>query len=243
MSRVLDRLARTESQPPWSFTSALLAVVAMFIALVIGTTVADVVLGDTPSTLLTGWSIGMILTTAYVLISRQRRSPEDAAALRINRMTARLSLIFLLCIGFAVSLDLISWIVTGDETLAGAELLRLRSQGATRAWIVAFLFMVVLQPIGEELVFRGMVFPALSATLRGWAGFLACAGLHAAFHMLAYPPGVDDQTVILWYGLTLPFLDALVYTGIRAYTGSTRASIYAHAAFGLFAVLKVYIFA
>ena len=41
----------------------------------------------------------------------------------------------------------------------------------------------------------------------------------------------------------LPLLAALVITGVRAYTGSTRAAFMVHAGIGLFAVLKVLVLA
>jgi membrane protease YdiL (CAAX protease family) len=144
----------------------------------------------------------------------------------------------------AMTFDLLSQAVTGDFALAASELMRFRGVPVgVFGWVIALLFMVVLQPVAEELVFRGVLFPALRFTLGAWWALVMCAGFHAAFHFLAYPPAADDQTVLLWYGLTLPFLDALVITAVRAYTGSTRAAIVAHAAFGLFAVLKVFFIA
>ncbi len=46
-----------------------------------------------------------------------------------------------------------------------------------------------------------------------------------------------------WYGLILPMLSGLVFGAVRAGTGSTLAAIAAHAAFGLFALLKLLVIA
>ena len=244
---MLKRLASPEPAPPWGFAAAIGAVVAAFLAVVIGTGIAQAILGDAdaPETITTGWAIGAVITIVFVLVSRQRRSPEDAAALRTGPLTGNQNLLFvmLFSLGFVILFDLISWVIVGDQTLAASELLNYsRDQIDTFGWIIALLFMGLLQPIAEELVFRGMLFPALRTNIGIWSGFLMCAAFHAAFHLLAYPPPGDDNTVVIWYGLLLPLLDGLFFTGVRAHTGSTRAAIAAHATFGIFAVLKVFAF-
>lgn len=240
---MLKKLSRPEPQPPWSFPGALAAIVAMFAALVIGTTVAQTLLGDSPAALLTGWSIGMVLTVLFVLATR-RRTPEGERALGIGPTRSRLPIVLLFGLGMAIALDLLSQAVTGEFNLASSELLALSAEGTTVfGWIIAFLFMGLLQPVGEELVFRGMLYPAVRHVLGTWSTLLMVAGFHAAFHFAAYTPVADDRTIFIWYGFVLPLLDALVITGVRAYTGSTRAAIVAHAGIGLFAVLKVLILA
>lgn len=237
---MLRQLSRPEAPPPWSFTGALGALIAMFASMVIGSTLAGTLLADSPTVLLTGWSIGAVLTMLFVMAGYHRQSAEHAAALRLGQTKARLPLVLLFALGMAITFDLLSQIVTGDFSLTAPELATLRGADVTVfGWLIALLFMVVLQPIAEEMVLRGLLFPALRTTTGIWTGFVLCAALHAVFHFVAYPPTTGDQTVLVWYGLTLPFLIALVITAVRAYTGSTRASIVAHAAFGLFAVLKL----
>jgi membrane protease YdiL (CAAX protease family) len=182
----------------------------------------------------------MVLTVLFVLVTH-RRSPQDFAALRISTSPNGLLLLLLLGISVAILFDLISWVAVDNQELTSAELLDLNASAMDwGGWMVALLFMVLLQPIAEELVFRGVMFPALRVVGGAWTGLLMCAGFQAVFHFMAYPPSPDNQRVLLWYGLILPFLDALFITGVRASTGSTRAAIVAHAALGLFAVLKVY---
>ncbi len=240
---MIRKLSRPEPQPPWSFPGAIAAIIAMFAALVIGTTLAQTVLDDSPAALLTGWSVGMILTVAFVLITR-RRTPEDERALAIGPTRSRLPIVLLFGLGAGIALDLVSQAVTGEFNLASSELLTLSAEGATIAgWVIAFLFMGLLQPVGEELVFRGMLYPAVRHVLGTWSTLLMVAGFHAAFHFAAYTPVADDRTIFVWYGFVLPLLDALVITGVRAYTGSTRSAIMAHAGIGLFMVLKVLVVA
>lgn len=240
---MLNKLSQPEPAPPWSFFAALGTFVGTFALLVIGTTIAQIVIGDSPTSIMTGWSIGMILT--ILLIGTMfGRTDAQVDALRISTTPRNLPLILLLGFGVAVMFDLISWVVVGDQTLASAELLSFtRSAVDVGGWLLALLFMVLLQPVAEELVFRGVMFPALRASLGAWTGLLFCAGFHAVFHFVAYAPTPDNQRVLFWYGLLLPFLDGLFISGVRATTGNTRAAMVAHAALGLFAVLKVYTFA
>jgi membrane protease YdiL (CAAX protease family) len=240
---MIKRLAQPEPAPPWSFPAAVASLVAMFAAMVIGSTIAQTLLPDSPSVLITGWSIGAALTVIFVMAAYHRRSLAHADALRLGPTRARLSLVMLFALGMAITFDLLSQIVTGEFALAASQLMRFIAGAEIGffGWVIAFMFMVGLQPAAEEMVLRGMLFPALRAALGAWTGFVICAAFHAAFHFITYPPPPGDQTVLLWYGLGLPFLIALVVTGVRAYTGSTRAAIAAHAAFGLFAVLKLLI--
>lgn len=238
---MLKRLFRAEPAPPWSYPAALGAIIAMFLAVIIGTTLSVTLLDETPITLMVGWCIGMTLTIVFVITSR-RSQADSLVHLRFFDMPSnRLPLVALFALGMAVSLDVLSWFVVGDQTLASAELLSFGEEEtiSIAGWLIALVFLGMLQPGAEELVLRGVAFPSLRSTLGTGAGFYVVAVFHAAFHFLAYPPPPDDSTILIWYGAVLPLLDGLVFTGVRAYTGSTRASVVAHATFGIFAVLKV----
>jgi uncharacterized protein len=100
------------------------------------------------------------------------------------------------------------------------------------------VFLVVVQPIAEELVFRGVTYPALRASLGPLAGIVATSISYALFHLLTYTSAAMDVST-LWFTFALPLIEGLVLTLIRAYTGSTRAAIVGHMAFGLFAILKL----
>jgi len=239
---MLKKIARMEPDPPWSFAIALMTMIVTFALIVAGTALAQAIFGDqeTPDTIITGWSIGLVMTIVFVLVSRQH-TEADAEALRASTNPRNLPIIMMFAFGVAILFDLVSWVFVGDQTLASAELINFtRDNVDAFGWLIALIFMVALQPIAEELVFRGVMFPALRASLGPWIGFFMCAAFFASFHFIAYPPPGDDRTVALWYGLLLPLLDGIFFCGVRAYTGNTRAAIVAHAMFGLFAVLKVF---
>ncbi len=61
------------------------------------------------------------------------------------------------------------------------------------------------------------------------------------FHFLIYSPNYASAATItpLWYGLIMPIVEAAIFSLVRGYTDSTRASMAAHLTFGLFAVIKL----
>ena len=236
---MIKKLTRVEPEPPWSFYGALGAFVAMFFAIIIGTTIAEISLSDSPTTIITGWSIGMVLTIIFVMISRHMRSVTDAEALKIGPTKVRLGVIFVFAISIAVTYDLISWAIIDKQIITATELATFSQRDALSIsnWVMAALFMVILQPIGEGLVLRGMLFPAVRTAFGAWGGLTLTAIFHTGFHFAAYPPDAFDNP--FWYGIIMPFLIGLFIAGVRAHTGSTRAAIIAHAGFGLFAIAKV----
>lgn len=232
------KIGTLEPAPPWGLGAVALAVVIAFAAVIVGSTVALALFENQPFMLLAGWTLGGIITIASVLQTRRR--PEDRAALKLGEGGPSLLFVMFLCIGFALLFDLISLAVTGaflpKPELLGVDL----RAGGVPTWVFAIAFMLVAQPIAEELVFRGVVFPVMRVALGAWLGLAACAAVYTVFHLLAYPPDYLNATGItsIWYGLMLPFLDGLIISAVRAHTGSTRAAVAAHIAFGLFALVK-----
>ncbi|GIL08608.1 MAG: hypothetical protein BroJett033_1190 [Chloroflexota bacterium] len=230
---LLRRLARPEPPPPWGLFAAVNAALVGLIAIVAGSFIGLSVFGDQPAALLTGWTIGSLVTVIFVAVAC--RQPAERAALRLEAGDSRLYLVLLFSLGMAVVFDLVIMALSGGF-LPTPELLDLYVQpDSALAWVIAAALLLAAQPIAEELVFRGMLFPAARARFGPWAALLLTAALYAAFHFIAYArPGLP-----LAHALAAPLLAGLLLTGVRAYTGSTRAAIIAHAAFGLFALLKL----
>ena len=244
---MLKQIARLEPAPPWSFYTALGTLVGLFLSMVIGAGVAQVFFGNDPITPIFGWTVGAALAIIFVLFTR-RRTVEDVAALRLEANdNSRLPIVALFCVGMAVTIDVIALGITGDfwTTPELFSLFAINTDNtfaaldvSVIAWVIAFIFMVFMQPIAEELVLRGVVFPAARSTLGTWTGFFMVVVLHTLFHVLAYLSIAPTDPTRIFYAILVPFLDALVITAVRAYTQSTRAAIVAHAAFGAFMVLK-----
>jgi len=233
---VLSHLSSPEPAPPWGLFTGINSIIIAYVMIVVGTFVGTYLLGENPAALPISWLIGCALTVLFVALSR-RRTPTDWEAMRMQSSERTLVLVALFSLGVAIALDILSLGVT-RQFLPAPELSSLNRELATPpAWVAAFLLMVVGQPIAEELVFRGIALPALRHALGAWPGLLVCALAYGLFHQLAYSAPTNDP-VLTWYGLALPFLAGLYLSAVRVYTGSTRAAIVAHMAFGLFAVLK-----
>jgi membrane protease YdiL (CAAX protease family) len=99
----------------------------------------------------------------------------------------------------------------------GAEIREIVHPGAGPAGVVGLVIAaVVLAPVGEETLFRGVLLPWLRRFLSPDAAAWASAGIFAAGH-LRYGPSV---LVVVVYGLALAWA--------RLHTGRLRASIAMH---------------
>jgi membrane protease YdiL (CAAX protease family) len=227
--------------PLWSFSSALVAVVVAIVTALVGLTVAIVWTGDQDYTQLAGLTVGGILTIFFVWQTRRRHSD----ALRLGSSPTPILFVMFVSFGCALALDLLGLAIT-REFLPTPELLRLNPNALGAAqWILIVLFMVVVQPIAEGLVFRGVLLPSVRALISGWGGVWITAAFSGAYHYLLYPPNYNSYYTItstiapLWYGLVVPIISAILFGAVRASSKSTRAAIAAQIAFGLFAVVKL----
>ncbi|RKE66999.1 hypothetical protein BXY47_0991 [Dietzia kunjamensis] len=114
---------------------------------------------------------------------------------------------------------------TGDE--ADAAIADLAAGGPVLA-VLGLLTVTVLIPVAEEIVFRGIVLPALRARLRAVAGITLAGAVFAAVHLL--PPalpyllvvGISLCAMAEWYRSIVPGIvlhgvnNAVVFTGIIA---------------------------
>jgi membrane protease YdiL (CAAX protease family) len=231
------RVSEPETRPPWSLSAALMAIVGAFLLVLAVSAIIGVWFGDRPMTVALGWIVALLAIVIFVTQTRR----NDRSALHLDPPRMVLPLLIALNLALAMILDLISIPVAGG-LLPRPELMAIPApQGNIPALITLALLMVIVQPLAEELVFRGVALPSLRASFGPVPGLIACALLYGLFHLLVYPPQYANvaQSAFLWYGFALPALDGLVFSVTRVVTGSTRAAIVAHAAFGLFAVLKL----
>jgi membrane protease YdiL (CAAX protease family) len=235
LASILARIGEAEEPPPWGIVSAVYTMLVALIAMFVGTFVALAVLGETLLAGHVNWIIGCVLAVGFVALTYR----HHREALRLDVPVGSLILILLVSFGLAIAFDLLSLAVT-NVFLSVPELQSLYGRPVDAVnWIAAAALMVIAQPIAEEVVFRGIVFPSFRSRFGAWPGLVLCALTYALFHFIAYSSAPNDP-VLLWYALVLPFLAGLVISAIRGYTGSTRAAIVSHMAFGLFAVLKAF---
>jgi hypothetical protein len=238
---LLARIAAVEPAPPWSASAAFAAIVIGVMA-VIGMSLFTTALFDVqPFAIYLGWMLACVMMAYWV--SSTRHTPDDRAALRVDAPAMPLPFLLLIMFGFAVAIDIVSLAATG-QFLPIMELFTFDIiDAAPLEWLFAIGFLVFSQPIGEELIFRGVLFPVLRARFGAWGGLLANAAVYAVFHAALYTSQVGSVAIetLIWYGLLVPLIDGVIFAAVRAYTRSTQAAIIAHAAFGLFAVVKLFI--
>lgn len=252
MAALFRRIGSLEAAPPWGIVTALGFLIASFALMVVSTTITGLVFGQTALSTVGGWAMGSVLMALMVTVARNR-TPEDGAALGLIGDPARLILVVLLGIAVAITFDLIGLVVTGTASPIAELLVFFGGTPGTvvttpftadiTAWFVAILLLVIFQPIGEELVFRGVIYPALRQGLGAWMGFIMTAVFSAVFHLLAYTSQPQNTLSFFWYAFILPLLNALFLGAVRANTGSTRSAIAAHVGLGMFAVLRAILLA
>ncbi|HEX2908127.1 MAG TPA: type II CAAX endopeptidase family protein, partial [Phototrophicaceae bacterium] len=215
LRRFFARLGQLETPPPWGLNAGLISVIAAFAALVFGSNLTLTVYCSAPanapycqalnfavppSVWFLGWTLGAIALVAFIFITR--RTPAERAGLRLGGLDTSIFWVLLVSIGLAVTLDLI--VIQFTTGALEPELQSLRQQQPeTLTWMLAFLFMVLAQPVAEELVFRGILQPALRQNLGAWPGYLVASFTYAAFHLLAYSPATSTSDT-LTYGFALP---------------------------------------
>ena len=104
----------------------------------------------------------------------------------------------------------------------------------TAPWIVAAVVALLALPFGEELLLRGLLYPALATRFGNIAGIALTSLVGMLLAILLAGP-------LPWYAIIQPLLMGIVLTGLRAHTKSTQMAIVARTMFGLFFVLSALI--
>ena len=92
------------------------------------------------------------------------------------------------------------------------------------------LFAVVITPLVEELLFRGILYPVAARSLGLVGGIAVTSVLFGLLHVVTY--GLEA------YLIAQTLAAGLYLTWLRARTGSLAPSVAAHAALNLYATLE-----
>lgn len=235
MATFFKKLSAAEAPPTWGLLAALLAVVMAFVFMALAGTALALLFTSPqdPAALLTGWLIGGTLLIGYIWLTQ--RTAEARAALRLERSRLPLLIAFGVGFGAAITLDLVAILFAG-RVLPPPELATL-GVPASAQWLRILLFMLIVQPVAEELLFRGMLYPSLRAAQGVWAAIITSAAFYGVFHQLLYAANIGGAAG-LWYNLLEPTLVGVALGGVRAYSQSTRAAVVAHIGVSVFALLK-----
>ena len=166
-----------------------------------------------------GQALGYVLVLAYmyILVTRQRRRPDFAAAIHWNWPTSP-GAYLLAGIVLSVSLQLVAHLLPIPKNLPIDNFFGTPAE----AWVLT-IFGVTLAPIMEELLFRGFLYPVLNRHLGMDAAVLLTALGFALLH--------GSQLRFAWGPLLVIFLVGLVLTIVRARKNSVAASLLMHVAY------------
>lgn len=242
--RFFQRLQTPESAPIWTLTSALLFCIALVVVFIAGQAFAVTLTGGNllnpaPSAIPMGIAIACLVNTIVVAqwVGRRVKNGEISKALRLFPTNQPpLFVVILLGLAGAYLIDLLGVLTTlkGGQTVPPAFDV-LRNTSALFAWAIAAVVIIVIQPIGEEITFHGLLYSSAAKQFGNLAGIGLSALIYTVFNALVFGQGSA------WYILIQPLLMALWIGVLRAYTQSTRMAMVARAMFGLFFVLSALI--
>lgn len=241
---LMQKLSIPEAvDPPWSTITATFTVLALLITLIlIGPALASFLLGlegtqFPPFMLMLGWTLGEAITIVFVLVNRRSRV-ESWQALKLGKGFLPLPFVLMVGVATALAVDLIISLASG-QFLPIPEIYGFQSEGIT-GLLIAVLFVVLIQPIAESLVFQGVLLPKLRFIMGPWGGVVITTVVFTLVHYmifyLTYQPSYPEST-LLWYGVAYPLLAGLMYCLMKVYTDSTRAVIIMRMGAGLIFVL------
>lgn len=193
----------------------------------------------TPTILLLGWMIGQVVVLAYLFVTL-RRKPENVRDLKLAPSSQPIPFLLLIGAGLILTLDVIAAVFT-QQFLPAPELIG-AGTGGVIDWVLAIVFMVIIQPITEEIVFRGIALPKLRELMGGRNGWIASAIIFAIFHAFVFGTQLTGS-LAFWFAFILPLLTGLFIGAVRITTRSTRAAIFVRIGTGIFAVLSAFILA
>ncbi|RIK66240.1 MAG: hypothetical protein DCC65_10535 [Planctomycetota bacterium] len=155
-----------------------------------------------------------------------RLSAWGLSAARLPRQAARALVAYVmvwpLCFGLLHLTVYVMTRITPDFSPPEHQTIRILVSGesGTAAAVLTVISAVVLAPVNEELLFRGMLQPLLAASFRSaWGAIIVCAVAFGLFHY----PLVHTMPALALFGLVLGWL--------RARSGSLTLVILLHAIF------------
>jgi len=240
MQAVLNRIRVIETPPIWSTVSALLFAIVYGVVWIAAQTFAVTISGGdlnapTPTGLALGVLIASALSALVVIQWVRRRLPDDwPRALHLETShSIPLFAVILIGLGAAFAVDLIGVLLrlNGGQVVPPALIILADQNAPIVGWAIAAITAIVIQPIGEELIFRGLLYPSLAARFGNVASIVLTSLIYMAIMAVLAGP-------LPWYAIIQPLLMSLVVTTMRAHTQSTQMAIVTRAAFGLFLVLS-----
>jgi membrane protease YdiL (CAAX protease family) len=244
MNNVLQKIKLPESAPIWSLISAGVFVIGYIIVWIAAQALAVAITGSDLSQPSNGaQALGALISSVLMAIvivqwvrPRAAKLPggwRDALHMETSH-TLPLFVCILLGLASAWAIDLIGVLLKLKGIQVVPPSLGSLVGPVTVSWVVAAVVALLALPIGEELLLRGLLYPALADRV----GNLAAIALTSLIGMLL---AILLAGPLPWYAIIQPLLMGLVLTTLRAHTKSTQMAIVARTMFGLFFVLSALI--
>jgi membrane protease YdiL (CAAX protease family) len=244
--KIMQRIQAAEPAPIWSLGSAFLFTGAFILVSILAQTLVVTVFGGglapiiNPNAVAVGVGLACLLNAVVIVqwVARRVKGGSVAGALRYAQSSPLpVFVVVLLGLAGAYAIDLLGVLINAKGGLiVPPEFVTLTAPAdGLLYWAVAALIIIVVQPIGEELLFHGLLYPALAAQFRNIGALLGTAAIYAIVHLVLSSQGS------IWFAVLQPFLMAAWVGILRAYTQSTRVAIITRAMFGLFFVLSALI--
>jgi membrane protease YdiL (CAAX protease family) len=178
------------------------------------------------------------LLVAYIVIVVRRRSRQAGAAgfwraigwrpVRVagGSVAASFLLITLAGMILAVILQLLSALKPPEGPVPIEEFFRTRE-----SVLILIVAAIGMAPLVEELVFRGFLYPVLARRLGVAAGVALTGALFGLMHV--------PQLRGAWWQIALLFAVGVVFTWVRAASGSVAAAFFLHLGYNAMQMLSV----
>lgn len=237
---MMAKLGEAQAAPPWGFGEVGLVLAVLLIGmLMIGTGVTTTVASDSfnpePLTFIVGWMVGLIVVAIFILI-RWRRTQEKFVALAVTHDGKWQPLLAVLVgIGGAFTAAVIAGLGSGDF-ISPIQVIGVNEDIGSILLIAVFVMLI--QPIAEGLVFWAIALPRLRHSLSPWAGLLTSMVLFALYYYMVFGSRVSGG-IALWYGAIYPLIIGFTLAAVRVWSGSSRAAILAQVGIGISILLTM----
>ncbi len=171
--------------------------------------------------------LAYLLTVLFIYVLVRAHAANFLAAIRWNFPARRVIGWVMVGIALSAAVLVTSRVLPIPKSLPIEHFFR----NASDAWIMA-VFGCTVAPFVEELLFRGMLYPALAQRV----GMVAAVAITAAGFMLLHAL----QLAFAWAPLLILFAVGAVLTLVRARTGSVGASFLVHAGYNFTIFLLVW---
>lgn len=242
IQRVLARVRQLEKLlPSWNWPLgvglAVAYIIVLFAALLFTTSASDTPLDNSPEPGILAWShlIGCALTG--VLVYQYVSTAQNTRLADVLRLTPSqntpLAFVALAAFTVVILVDVVSFIVGVPFESLPRPLSGLSIEQDLGQFVIGILVVVVARPIIEEIIFRGILYPALVKRFDAVQAVGLAAVAFALVHFV-----LDND---LWWGLVYPLMLGITAGLARGATKSTYAAILTHAMFGIFIMLRAVI--